>query len=78
MIGDCAEGCRLRMSDYQFLTLWCSNRGGKVVGLPDSLYGVPSTSWDTATISKTDLMIASGSAKAQRLKMKPASWVRAA
>jgi hypothetical protein len=49
-----------------------------VVGLPDSLYDVPSTSWDTATISKTDLMIASGSAKAQRLKMKPASWVRAA
>jgi hypothetical protein len=45
---------------------------------PDSLYNTPSTSWDMATVSKMGPTIVMGSAKAQGLKAKPASQVRAA
>jgi hypothetical protein len=44
---------------------------------PDSSHDVPSTSWDTATVSKTGPMILEGFAKSQGSKAKPISRVRA-
>jgi hypothetical protein len=45
---------------------------------PYSSYDAPSTSWDMATISTTGPIIVVGSAKAQGLKAKTASRVKAA
>jgi hypothetical protein len=75
-----------------FIAPRCNNLGGKATGLhrhgkkaqqkwayasPDCLYDAPSTSWDTAIVSIMGPTIAVGSAKAQGLKAKPTSRVRA-
>jgi hypothetical protein len=44
----------------------------------DSLYNVPSSSWDMASVSKMGPTIIMGSAKPQGSKAKPASPIRAA
>jgi hypothetical protein len=78
MVGDCVRGRRLRAKRLGLAGAVKNPSKNEFMRHPDSSYDVPSTSWDTTTVSKIGPTIAVGSAKAQGSKVKPASQVRAA